>query len=266
MKRYFTATLAGLMWFGTAYAQTSAGAEASASQNAAVSPTAGAQASSSTSANAAQTSNLSESTVQAELTKSVDASKNKAGDEVVAKTRQDVKSNGQVVIPRGSKIMGHVTEAKARAKGQEESSLGLAFDHAVLKNGTTVPVSFSVQAIGSSSLAAPAQEDSLASSAGSTGMAAPSAARSSGGLVGGVGATAGGVSNTAAGATGSLSSAARVGGVASAPLSATSHGVVGMPNVRLVSATTSSTASTITSNKSNVHLDSGTEMILRANQ
>ena len=32
--------------------------------------------------------------------------------------------------------MGHVTEAKARAKGQSDSAVGLAFDHAVLKDGT----------------------------------------------------------------------------------------------------------------------------------
>jgi hypothetical protein len=177
-----------------------------------------------------------------------------------------VKSNGRVVIPRGSKIVGHVTEAKARAKGQNESSLGLTFDRAILKNGANVPVSFAVQAIGSSTMAAQAEEEPLATSAGSAGMAAPTATRTSGGLVGGVGATAGGVTNTAAGATGSLGNAAQVGGVASAPLSATSQGVVGMPNVNLVSATSSSTANTITSNKSNVHLDSGTEMILRANQ
>jgi hypothetical protein len=49
-------------------------------------------------------------------------------------------------------------------------------------------------------------------------------------------------------------------------LSATCQGVVGMSIVNLVSATSSSTANKITSNRSDVHLDSGTEMILRANQ
>src|SRR5262249_26295665 len=155
---------------------------ATASQSTSISANkSGAQADSSASARATQNTRISKngqaeaasanrldsgSTVHAALTKPVDARKNKPGDEEVAKTTQDVKSNGQVIIPRGSKIVGHVTEAKARAKGQENSSLGLAFDHAVLKNGTTVPVSFAVQAIGSSNAAAQAQDDFLASSAG----------------------------------------------------------------------------------------------------
>lgn len=264
MKRYFSTALAGLILAGISFAQTSASSETSASSSAGanVSPSTGAHADSSASASSA----ISGQTVPAQLTKPVDARKSKPGDEVVAKTTQDVKSNGQVVIPRGSKIVGHVTEAKARTKGQNESSLGLAFDRAVLKNGTNLPVTFAVQAIGSSAMAAQAEEEPLAASSGTASMAAPTAARAGGGLVGGVGATAGGVSNTAAGATGSLSGATRVGGAASAPLSATSQGVVGMSNVNLVSATSSSTANKITSNSSNVHLDSGTEMILRANQ
>jgi hypothetical protein len=264
MKRYFSTTLAGLVLLGTACAQTSAGAEASssASETTYVSPSAAAEANASASASSA----ISGQTVPAQLSKPVDARKNKPGDEVVAKTTQDVKSNGQVVIPRGSKIMGRVTEAKARTKGQNQSSLSLAFDRAILNNGTNVPVSFAVQAIGSSTMGLQAEEQPLAASAGSASMAAPTATRASGGLVGGVGATAGGVTNTAAGTTGSLSRASGVGGVASVPLSATSQGVVGMPNLNLVSATSSSTANKITSNSSNVHLDSGTEMILRANQ
>src|ERR1700693_484065 len=39
------------------------------------------------------------STVQAELSKPVDVRKNKPGDEVIAKTTQDVKSDGNGVLP-----------------------------------------------------------------------------------------------------------------------------------------------------------------------
>src|SRR6266403_4978837 len=102
-------------------------------------------------AQAASASRLqSGSTVQAELSKPVDCRKNKPGDEVIAKTTQDVKSDGKVVLPKGSKIVGRVTQAQARAKGQEESQLGMAFDHAVLKDGTQMPVAFTIQAIGRS--------------------------------------------------------------------------------------------------------------------
>jgi type IV secretory pathway VirB10-like protein len=99
------------------------------------------------------------STVQAELAKPVDARKNKAGDEVIAKTIHDVKSEGRVVIPKGSKLVGHVTEAKAHSKEQATSELGIAFDHAILKNGEEVPLALSIQAIGRSQAAAETMED-----------------------------------------------------------------------------------------------------------
>ena len=43
-------------------------------------------------------------TLEAALTKSLDVKKNKVGDEVVAKVTKDVKSDGQVVVPKGSKL------------------------------------------------------------------------------------------------------------------------------------------------------------------
>src|SRR5207248_11650599 len=69
-------------------------------------------------------------TIVATLTKSVDAKKAKQGAEITARAAQNVVSDGSVVIPRGSKLSGHITEAKAKEKGQNESSLGIAFDKA----------------------------------------------------------------------------------------------------------------------------------------
>src|SRR5690349_4298413 len=86
-------------------------------------------------------------TILATLSKSVDAKKAKQGDEITARAAQNVVSNGSVVIPRGSKLIGHVTDAKAREKGQNESSLGIAFDKVVLKNGQEVPLQASIRAI-----------------------------------------------------------------------------------------------------------------------
>ena len=104
-------------------------------------------------------------TVQAELLKAVDAKKAKPGDEVVAKVTQEVKANDKVVLPKGSKVMGKVTQAQGRAKGQDESELGLVFDSAVLKDGTQVPISFTIQAVVNSSGAmAQAALDAQASS------------------------------------------------------------------------------------------------------
>src|SRR5207302_10767508 len=76
------------------------------------------------------------SVIPVQLTKTIDAKKAKPGDEVVAKVTMDLKSNsGEVVLPKDTKVMGHVTGAQARSKEQKESQIAIAFDHAVLKSG-----------------------------------------------------------------------------------------------------------------------------------
>jgi hypothetical protein len=95
------------------------------------------------------------STIPAMLEKGVDARKNKVGDEVTAKTTGNVKSGGQIAVPRGSKIVGHVTEAKARTKEEAESAVGIAFDHAVLKDGREIPLALEIQAIAPAESATP---------------------------------------------------------------------------------------------------------------
>src|SRR5438309_10847552 len=67
------------------------------------------------------------SMIYAELSKSIDAKKAKQGDEVVAKAQQAVLSQGKVLIPKGSKIVGHVTQVKPHEKDQPQSELGIAF-------------------------------------------------------------------------------------------------------------------------------------------
>jgi hypothetical protein len=84
--------------------------------------------------------------INAELTKGLDSKKTKENDPVQARVVQDVVANGKVIVPRNSKLFGHVTEVKAAGKGQP-SSMGIAFDKAVLKNGQEVPVHGLIQAL-----------------------------------------------------------------------------------------------------------------------
>lgn len=278
--------VAGSLLLGTVVAQTSATSQAtaSASQNTAASAEkSGMQVDSRSSANVAESTSISGthtqagtaselqsgSTIHTSLVKPVDARKNRSGDQVVAKTTEDVKSDGRVVIPRGSKIVGHVTEAKAHEKGQAESALGIVFDHAVLKDGSRVPLSLAVQAVGSGTtyVGAPAEDERLMSSGGAAGSMsgmASGAPRAGGGLVGGVGSTTGGLVNTGANVGGSaVHSASGLGAGASSSLNSSSQGVIGLRNLNLASSTSNSNSATFTSPNSNVHLDSGTQMILR---
>lgn len=84
----------------------------------------------------------------AELSKSLNAKKLQPGDKVTAKVVQAVVVSGKVVIPRGSKLVGNVTETKARSKEDPESRLGIIFAKAMMKNGVEVPLRAVVQALG----------------------------------------------------------------------------------------------------------------------
>jgi hypothetical protein len=285
MKKILVSLFAAAMLTGVSVAQnTESQASGSASQAASVATgPAAAQTGANASSTASQASQVSGknvqvagasqlqvgSTVQAELVKPVDARKSKVGDEVLAKTTHDVKSEGRVVIPKGSKLVGHVTEVKAHSKDQATSELGIAFDHAILKNGTEMPLALGIQAIGRSQASAAAMADDVPAT-GRTGAMGSSGARASGGggMLGGVRSTAGSVADTASSTAGTaVKTAGTAGGASSGSLSANSQGVIGLPGMSLSTQTsTSANASVISSQGSNVHLDSGTEMILRVNQ
>jgi hypothetical protein len=285
MKGILVSLFAAALLTGVSLAQ-SAQSQATGSASQETSATAGqsgAQAGASASAAASQASKVSDknaqvagashlqagSTVQAELVKPVDAKKNKVGDEVVAKTTQDVKSEGHVVIPKGSKLIGHVTEVKARSKEQATSAVGIAFDHALLKNGTEMPLALGIQAIGRSQASAATMADDTMASGSAAGVGSSGARVSGGGgMLGGVRSTAGGAVGTVGNTAGAVANTAgSAGGPVSGSLSATSQGVVGLPGMSLATQTsTSANASVISSQGGNVHLDSGTEMILRVNQ
>ncbi|HLW86333.1 MAG TPA: hypothetical protein VKR60_14030 [Candidatus Sulfotelmatobacter sp.] len=84
--------------------------------------------------------------IPAFLTASLDSKKRKAGDEVVLKTAGAVHLADGTVIPKGAKVVGHVTEAKARSGSETESSLGIEFDKIDLAEGKTLAIKGVVQA------------------------------------------------------------------------------------------------------------------------
>jgi hypothetical protein len=223
-------------------------------------------------------------TIPATLNKPVDARKAKPGDEVAARTTQDVRSESGVVIPRGSRLVGHVTQADAKAKGDTESSLGIVFDRAVLRNGRQVPLNASIRAVAAAAntTSAAMDDDSFASS-GASAIGASAAAPGRGGLLGGTGSAVGSATGAVSGAAGGVSNgvantAGSVGGNAGAAVSGTglgaagqltsqSQGVIGLKGLSLDSAASNSTqGSIITSTGKDVKLDSGTQMLLQVNR
>ena len=239
-------------------------------------------ASAGTSANSKETGSVAAGTaLHAELSQSVDSKKAKAGDPITAHTTEAVKTDRQVVIPKGTKLVGHVTRASARSKGDADSVLAVQFDRAILKDGREMPLQATVQALAVEQRVAAVGPEDLQPAGNIEGGAAGAGKAGNRGVVGGVGNTVGGAASGAAStiprttedATGAVnstvSSAANASGRAETGLSSsgellpTSRGVFGLSGLNLNANAANSTAgAVITSAGKNVHLDSGTQMLL----
>jgi hypothetical protein len=198
--------------------------------------------------------------IPAELAKSIDAKKAKSGDQVIAKTTIDLRSkDGSTVIPKGAKVLGHVTDAKARSKDEPGSMVAIGFDKVELKGGNDLQFNGGIQAIGKP------EQNAAAYTGGGSPMSESGGVPSGAPGQGGVGGSRTGGAMGAPPSTGNPGNAPADNGVPPTggvgPLSPTSQGVVGIQGLSLQD---SAQASVITSSTGNVHLDSGTQLILRA--
>ena len=199
--------------------------------------------------------------INAVLNSSIDAKKAKPGEQITAHTIDAVKStDGRTILPKGTKLIAHVTQASARSKEQGESMLAIQFDKAVLKDGQDVPLTNVVlQAV-----AAPPQETSNfgggsdADRIGGTSGGAPSNNPS---MSGSRGARPDGIPNSqpypsdnANGTHGGESNSA-------GPLPANARGVYGYDGVRM-STNANGQGTVLTSSNKNVRLDGGTRLLL----
>jgi hypothetical protein len=295
MNRAGIAIAVGALFCFGAAAQSQTGAQAGAQSSSQASVEAGktqAQASSNASASSSASAQNGQANgslaggtaFNAALSSPIDSKKCKPGDPVSAHSTEAVKSEGKTVIPKGSKLVGHVTQASARANGESESSLGIVFDKAILKNGQEIPLSAGIQAIAAAQSSASAAGSDMDTMGGMSASTAGSGMAAGRGALGGVTSTAGGaagaVTNTAANvggvaagtanaatsAGGSVAGASKgaVGGLnAAGQLTSNSQGVFGLNGLSLSAAGSNATqGSVITSAGKNVHLDSGTQMLL----
>lgn len=197
-----------------------------------------------------------------ELDKSIDAKKAKPGDPVVAKIDQDLLSNGKIVIPRNSRVMGHVVEAKASSKDDKSSKLGIVFDKIDVKNAPEIPLSAEVQGIG-------APISTIGSGAYGDDMGGPQGGNPSGvtgsSPMGGSGDTSSGRSTSAMGGSPNMpnpqENAGMAGGQKATPLPRNFQGVSGL---RGLSLSQGQQDSVLTSQDHNVKLETGTQILLRA--
>jgi hypothetical protein len=209
--------------------------------------------------------------VNGELVGKLDSKTAKSGDAVVVKTSEAFRTSEGVVVPKGSRLVGHVTEVQAHGNGSQDSRLGIQFDRAELKGGQTVAMQTVIE-----SVAPPANAASMDSSedVGALGgaHAMGGGGRTGGGLLGGATSSTAGVGSSlghtvggSVGATSGLASnaGATVGnglnGAAGASGSLAAHATA-IPGVMLGGGASASTSGVLSASKHNVHLDSGTQM------
>jgi hypothetical protein len=160
------------------------------------------------------------------LAKSIDSKKLKAGEEVDGKTAANLQLRDGTAISRGAKVVGHVTQAKARSNGDAESSLAIVFDQIDLPGGKNLAMTAIIQAVAPN----------------------PNAGVSTGGEIG-----YGGMNETI-----EKSSTVQFAQASVPSLNEQSVGVLGIKNLRL------GTDGVLTSDQKAVKLDSGTQMMVQA--
>jgi len=206
--------------------------------------------------------------INAALNSSIDSKKAKPGEQITAHTMEAVKStDGRTILPKGTKLVGHVTKASARSNGQGESMLAIQFDKAMLKGGQELPLNnVVIQAV-----AAPARETSSYGGYDAQPAAAPGAPSNNPSMSGSRGARPEGTPPTQP-YPGSNSNGTNPNGTDpngaggseannSGPLPANARGVYGLEGVRL-SASSNGEGTVLTSTDKNIRLDGGTRLLL----
>jgi hypothetical protein len=190
------------------------------------------------------------SAILAELNSSVDSKKAKAGDPITAHTSETLKStDDRTIIPKGTKIEGHVTQAVSKGKDGEESALGIQFDKALLKDGGEIPLNVVIQAVAAPTSFSAPSDLGTPPTVGTTQTSPMSGNRT------------GPPPNQSPQATAppDMGSGASV----SPQLDAKSRGVIGLRGLTLNNAPVDNrSASVLVSTGKSVHLDGGTRMLL----
>lgn len=240
--------------------------------------------------------------VNAELVGKLDSKSAKVGDQVVMKTTESMKTTDGTVIPKGTRLVGHVTSVAAHAKGSADSAMAIQFDRAELKGGTNMAIHSEIRSVAppaSAAMSSAMQSDGSLSGPMGGGMGGGARAMGGGamgggggrvgggGLVGGgaVGGVAGSTVGGVAGATGRAGAglgaatdngagavghaAAQTtagvdgrGDLASSAAGGATAHATGVRGVMLAGDVTGQASGTLSATNQNVHLDGGTQMVL----
>ena len=237
--------------------------------------------------------------VNAELVGKLDSKSAKVGDRVEMKTTESMKAADGTVIPKGTRLVGHVASVSAHGKGSADSAMRIDIDRAELKGGQSMMIRSEIRSVAppaSAAMSSAMQSDDSMSGpmGGPVGGGMGGGARAmgggrlgGGGLLGGgavsgvAGSTMGGAANATGRAGAGLGAAAdngigaaghiagntagsvgeRDGLVVNAAGGAVAH-ATGVRGVMLAGDATGKASGTLSATNRNVHLDGGTQMVL----
>lgn len=210
--------------------------------------------------------NLASNTaLAAQLENSLDTRRAKVGDRVVLKTTRAIKQDGEVIVPKGARLMGHVTEVQQHTKSNGESRIGVAFDR-LQKDALDLPITASIVSITQARSQTRAMDSSLDSETGVSSSTRTttrsSGGQGSGGLLGGVGGTVGGVVNTTTSTVGTVAGTTTnaVGSTVGATANTTGNLTGSLRGLQITQSTNTSAkgGSTLSLNGGNLRLENGT--------
>ncbi len=203
--------------------------------------------------------------IAAQLASTLDARHAKAGDRVVLKTTQAVKQSGQVIIPKGSQLIGRVTEVQQQTKSNGESHISLLFDR--LRSGSTeTPITASILSISQAHARAQSEnlgmDSDMMTQSSTSARSSAGGSRSGGGLLGGVGNTVGGVVNTTTSTVGNVagSTTGAVGSTVGATTNTAGNLTGSLSGLQITQSSSASAegGSTLSLTGRNLRLESGT--------
>jgi hypothetical protein len=246
MKKLFLIVLTVIISASFASAQkTNTSGQASASSNTSVSK------------QGRQVNLQSNTQLAAQLENSLDARHAKVGDRVALKTTQALKENGEVIVPKGARLLGHVSEVQQRTKANGESRLGVVFDR-LQKGSLDMPITATIVSITQARSQTRVADSSLDSETMSSSNARTT---SSGGQRGG-GGLLGGVVNTTTSTVGSVAGATTnaVGSTVGATTNTAGNLTGSLKGLQITQSSSASAegGSTLSLGSGNLRLDSGT--------
>ena len=198
------------------------------------------------------------STVFAVLSKRIETKSGSVNQELTLRTVSDVVVDGIVVIPSGSKVVGHVVEVTTKGKESQQSILAIVIDKAVLDSGREIYLKAIVAAVAAppdGSLPSDPTYGMMHSNEPKMVGAGPNSAARPGEL-----AASSKVDSTATLSTARINGEMRKGLL----LKADSQGAIGFSDLSLSWRLTTPPAVTVfSSNRKEIKLEAGTQVLIR---